>query len=132
MPHCGASAGLPPAVFSGDTGQPWLSAGRKLDKLEDFCVVANEVASKCSNCEFCIAVDDILIAADTWTVTLGGKEILLGPVGSAIFNMLVLNAGQVVSRDRLRRVGFDLIDPSDLDAHVHTLRVKLGVENRKR
>ena len=113
-------------------GQPWLSAGRKLDKLEDFCVVANEVASKSSNCEFCIAVDDILIAADTWTVTLGGKEILLGPVGSAIFNMLVLNAGQVVSRDRLRRVGSDLIDPSDLDAHVHTLRVKLGVENRKR
>jgi DNA-binding winged helix-turn-helix (wHTH) protein len=113
-------------------GQPWLSAGRKLEKLEDFCAVANEVASQFKNCEGYITVDDILIAADTWTITLEKKEILLGPVGSAIFYALVLNAGRVVSRDRLRRAGSDLIDPSDLDAHIHTLRMKLGVENRKR
>lgn len=113
-------------------GQPWLSAGRKLVRLEDFCDAADEVASQSKNCEGCTAIDDMLIAAESWTITLGKKEISLGPVGSAIFNMLVLNAGQVVSRDRLRRVGSDLIDPSDLDAHVHTLRVKLGVENRKR
>lgn len=113
-------------------GEPWLSAGRKLCKLEDFCAVANEVAFRSKNCECCTAVDDILIAADTWAITLGKKEISLGPVGSAIFNMLAQNAGQVVSRDRLRRATPDLIDPSNLDAHIYTLRIKLGVENRKR
>jgi DNA-binding response OmpR family regulator len=77
-------------------------------------------------------VDDILMAADTWEITLGKKEISLGPVGSAIFNMLAQNAGQVVSRDRLRRATPDLIDPSNLDAHIYTLRTKLGVEDRKR
>jgi DNA-binding response OmpR family regulator len=46
--------------------------------------------------------------------------------------MLVLNAGKAVSRDRLRRSVSDLVDPSNLDAHIHTLRGKLGVENRKR
>jgi DNA-binding winged helix-turn-helix (wHTH) protein len=113
-------------------GQPWLSAGRKLGRLEDFCAVANEVAAPSKNCGGWTAVDDILIAGDTWTMTLGQKEISLGPVGSAIFNMLAQNAGQVVSRDRLRRATPDLIDPSNLDAHIWTLRSRLGTENRKR
>ncbi len=113
-------------------GEPWLSAGRKLNKLEDFCAVATEVAFRSRNCGCCTAVDDILMAPDTWAITLGKKEISLGPVGSAIFNMLALNAGQVVSRDRLRRATPDLIDPSNLDAHIYTLRVKLGVEGGKR
>ena len=113
-------------------GQPWLSAGRKLVKLEDFCDAADEVASQSKNCEGCTAIDDILIAAESWTITLGKKEISLGPVGSAIFNMLVLNAGQVVSRDRLRRAVSDPIDPSTLEGHIYTLRAKLGVEDRTR
>ena len=46
--------------------------------------------------------------------------------------MLVLNAGHVVSRDRLRLAFPRLIDPSEIDAHIGKLRVKLGVENRKR
>jgi DNA-binding response OmpR family regulator len=113
-------------------GQPWLSVGRKLRKLEDFCAVASEVVSQSKNCEGCTTIDDILIAADNGTLTLGKKEISLGPVGSAIFNMLAQNAGQAVSRDRLRRSVSDPIDPSNLDAHIYTLRFKLGVENRKR
>jgi DNA invertase Pin-like site-specific DNA recombinase/DNA-binding winged helix-turn-helix (wHTH) protein len=113
-------------------GEPWLSAGRRLLTLADFCAVANEVAALDKNCGGWTAVDDILIAADTWTMTLGQKEISLGPVGSAIFNMLAQNAGQVVSRDRLRRATPALIDPSTLDAHIWTLRSRLGAENRKR
>lgn len=65
-------------------------------------------------------------------ITVDKKEISLGPVGSAIFGMLVLNAGRAVSRDRLRRSVSDLMDPSNLDAHIYTLRTKLGVENRTR
>jgi len=113
-------------------GQPWLSAGRKLVRLEDFCAIANEVAAPSKNNAGCTAVDDILIAADTWTMTLGQKEISLGPVGSAILKMLAQNAGQVVTRERLRRATPDLIDPSNLDAHIWTLRSRLGAENRKR
>jgi len=113
--------------------QLWLSAGRKLGKLDDFCDVAKEVASQSEKSERYTAVDDILIATDSWMIMLGKKEIALGPVGSAIFRMLVLNAGQVVSRDRLRRSTSEtLLDPTNLNAHMHTLRVKLGVEARER
>jgi len=113
-------------------GQPWLSAGRKLLTLADFCTVANEVVAQDKNCGDYTAMDDILIAEDTWTMTLGQKEISLGPVGSAIFSMLAQNAGQVVSRDRLRRAAPYVIDPSTLDGHIWTLRSRLGAENRKR
>ena len=113
-------------------GQPWLSASRKLRALDDFCNVVNEVVSESKNCEGCTVVDDILIAPDTWTITLGEKEISLGPVSSAVFNALVSNAGHVVSRDQLRRSVSDVMDPSNLDAHIYTLRAKLGIENRKR
>jgi DNA-binding winged helix-turn-helix (wHTH) protein len=113
--------------------QRWLSAGRKLGKLDDFCDIAKQVAAQPENSGLYIAVDDILISASTWMIILGKKAIALGPVGSAIFNLLVLNAGQVVSRDRLRRaVPEKLLDPTNLNAHMHTLRVKLGVEAQNR
>lgn len=109
-----------------------LAAGRKLAQLDDLYAVLNEVASENKNCESYTAVDDILIAPDTWTITLGAKELSLGPVGSAIFKLLVLNAGQPVSRERLRRSVSDLIDPSNLDGHIYTLRLKLGMKHRMR
>lgn len=113
-------------------GQPWLSSGRKLNRLEDFCGVANELALQTGNSEACTVVDDILMTPGTWTITVGSKEISLGPIGSAILGMLVQNAGRTLSRDRLRHATPNLIDPSNLDAHIFTLREKLGVENRKR
>jgi DNA-binding response OmpR family regulator len=101
--------------------------------LDDFCDIVKEVASQSENRELYIAVDDILIGVDTWTIILEKKEIALGPVGSRILNMLALNAGKVISRDRLRRsVSETLLDPHNLNSHMHTLRVKLGVEPRKR
>jgi DNA invertase Pin-like site-specific DNA recombinase len=112
-------------------GQPWLSSGRKLNKLEDLCGVANELVGN-EVCEACIVVDDILISPYTWTITVGKQEVSLGPRGSAILSLLVQNAGQPVSRDRLRHATHDLIDPSNLDAYIFTLREKLGEENRKR
>jgi DNA-binding response OmpR family regulator len=60
---------------------------------------------------------------------LGKKEITLGPVGWTIFNMLALNAGQVVSRSRLSE---KLLDPASLSVYIHSLRVELGVQARKR
>jgi DNA invertase Pin-like site-specific DNA recombinase len=112
--------------------QPWLAAGRMLGKLDDFCDVAKEVAAQPENNERYTVVDDILIAHDTLMIILGKKEIVLGPVGSAIFNLLALNAGQVVSRDRLRRsVPATPLDPTNLNAHMHKLRVKLGAARER-
>lgn len=112
-------------------GQHWLSSGRKLTKLEDLCGVASEVA-RAEVCEACIVVDDIQIFPCTWTVTVGNQEVSLGQAGSAILSVLVRNAGQPVSRDRLRHATRDPIDLTNIDKYVWTVRYKLGVENRKR
>ena len=113
--------------------QDWLSSGRKLAKLDDFCEVVKDVAFECENCERFTAVDDILISSDTCTITLGGQEMTLGPFGSAILNMLVLNAGQVVPRYRLlRSMPGKVLEASHLNARIHRLRVRLGVQARKR
>jgi DNA-binding response OmpR family regulator len=101
--------------------------------LDDFCDIVREVESQSEDKELYVAVDDILIGVDTWTIILGKKEIALGPVGSGILNTLALNSGRVISRDRLRRsVSETLLDPHNLNSHIHTLRVKLGEEAQKR
>ena len=109
-----------------------LSAERKLEKLDEFCDRAREVASQNVNTSLNVTVDDIQIATDTWTIMLGREEITLGPVGSAIFNLLVLNPGQVISRDRLQRsVSLKFLDSTNLNAHMSTLRAKLGDARRR-
>jgi DNA-binding response OmpR family regulator len=75
------------------------------------------------------AIDDILIASDTCTITLGTKEMTLGPALWTIFNMLLLNAGHVVSKDQLSE---QLRVPANLSSYIHNLRVKLGVQAQKR
>ena len=101
--------------------------------MDDFCDVVKDVAFECENCERYTAVDDILISSDTCTITLGGQEITLGPFGSAILNMLVLNAGQVVSRySLLRSMPGKVLEASHLNARIHRLRVRLGVQARER
>src|SRR5258706_4552270 len=113
--------------------KPWLSAGRKLDKLDDFCDVIKEVAAQPEKSDHYTSVDDILIASDTWTIIFGKESITLGPVGSALFNMLALNAGQVVSRDRLQRsLAGKVLDTLNLNAHIYYLRAQLGADGRKR
>lgn len=113
--------------------QPWLAGGRKLRELDDFCDIAKKVACPCENGQRNYVVDDILIGVDTWIITLGGKEITLGPIGSTIFSILALNAGQVVSRELLLQSALKkFLDTTNLTSHIHRLRVKLGPEGRKR
>jgi DNA-binding response OmpR family regulator len=69
---------------------------------------------------------------DNSIITLGKREITLGPVGSAIFNMLALNAGQVISREQLRSAFNGLLDSTNLTSHINKLRVKLGRDDRQR
>ena len=113
--------------------QPWLSAGRRLGELDDLCDIAKEVASQCEGGERNYVVDDIVLGADTWIITLDKKEITLGPIGSTIFSILALNAGQVVSRERLLQSALKkFLDTTNLTSHIHRLRAKLGAEGRKR
>jgi DNA invertase Pin-like site-specific DNA recombinase/DNA-binding winged helix-turn-helix (wHTH) protein len=113
-------------------GTSWLSRGRILAKLEEFCDAVKEVGSQVEGREQCVAVDDIRIGIDNSIITLGKKDITLGPVGSAIFNMLALNAGQVIPRQQLRSAFERHIDPTNLTSHINKLRTKLGVEARER
>jgi DNA invertase Pin-like site-specific DNA recombinase len=108
--------------------QIWLSAGRKLGKLEDFCDVAKEITSQPTNIDRYTSVDDIRIAADSWTITIGTKEITLGFSLRTILNMLVLNPGVAVSQDRLSE---HLRDPMSLGVYMHNLRLKMGEARRR-
>lgn len=102
------------------------SAECKLRKLDEFCDKALEITSH-SALTLNVTVDDIQMATDTWTIVLGTKEITLGPVGSAIFKLLLLNSGDVISRNRLQRsVPGKFLDSTNLNAHISRLRVKLG------
>jgi DNA invertase Pin-like site-specific DNA recombinase len=113
--------------------QPWLSAGRRLGGLDDFCDIAKEVASQCEIGERNYVVDDIVLGVDTWIITLDKKEITLGPIGSTIFSILARNSGQVVSRERLLQSALEkFLDTTNLTSHIHRLRIKLGAEGRKR
>jgi DNA-binding response OmpR family regulator len=66
-------------------------------------------------------------------ISYQGREILLGPVGLAIFKMLISNAGRPVARAQLQRAfSKELLDRRNLTCHISGLRRKLGPEVRKR
>jgi DNA-binding winged helix-turn-helix (wHTH) protein len=128
---------LPP--FQGSAKQkivradtPWVRSGKKLENLEDLCNIANEIAI-CSNTRHaCIAVGDILIREDTWTFSIGSREISFGPFTAALFRVLLMNANRVVSKKQLMKCvpkGFDL---SDISKRIFILRKKLGKDNECR
>jgi DNA invertase Pin-like site-specific DNA recombinase/DNA-binding winged helix-turn-helix (wHTH) protein len=104
-----------------------LSAECKLRELDEFCDKALAVAGTSDLALINFTIDDFQIASDTWMILRGSKEISLGPVGSAIFNLLILNSGKVISRDQLQR-SFPgrLLDALNLNSHINRLRFKLG------
>jgi len=66
--------------------------GRNVTKVMVFRIRCLS-AEQSENCDRYTAVDDLLIAADTWTIMLGEKEISLGPVVWTLFSMLVRKRG---------------------------------------
>jgi DNA invertase Pin-like site-specific DNA recombinase/DNA-binding winged helix-turn-helix (wHTH) protein len=106
----------------------WLKVGTKLHNLSQFCEAAMGVATgKEAETAGNIRVGDVVISTRSCTVTMGGKDIMLPSIESAIFNLLVLSAGKVVSRKQLRQafVGKQLLS-SNVNAHICNLRAKLG------
>jgi len=128
---------LPP--FEGSTRQkivrrdtPWVRSGTKLVTLRDFCTIANEIATKSNTRRACIAVGDVLVREDTWTFSIGPREISFGPVTAALFRVLLMNANLVVSNEELARSVPGDVDSSDLSKHIYILRKKLGREQECR
>ncbi len=112
--------------------QPWLSGARRLERLDDLCTTATEMASQFEIHDCYIKVDDIRIGIDNTIITLRKTEITLGPIGSAIFNMLAFNSGQVITRARLQSVFPATPDTTNLTSHISKLRIKLGADGRNR
>jgi DNA invertase Pin-like site-specific DNA recombinase len=128
---------LPP--FEGSVKQkivradtPWVRSGRKLESLEDLCSIANEIATNSNTCQTCIPVGDVLIREDSWTFSVGPREISFGPVTAALFRTLLMNADCIVSKEKLLSVVPDNFDSSGLSKHIYVLRNKLGRENEWR
>jgi DNA-binding winged helix-turn-helix (wHTH) protein len=117
-------------IVRGDT--PWVRSGKKLENLQDLCSVANEVATRSNTRQACIAIGDVLIREDTWTFSIGPREISLGPVTAALFRTLLMNANNIVSTEKLMRSVPEGFDWSDLCKRIHVLRMKLGNENEWR
>jgi len=113
-------------ILRGDT--PWVRSGKKLENLEDLCTVANEIATISNTRRPCVAVGDVLIREDTWTFTVGPREISFGPVTATLFRMLLMNANRIVSNERLLRAVPQDFDLSDVSRRIYILRDKLGPE----
>ena len=108
--------------------QPWLSMGRKLEKLDAFCDAVHKANPDTNRGDRWIDVGDIRLGTDNSVVTLANKEVTLGAIGAAIFKMLALNAGRVISQEQLSSVSKRPLDYESISAHVNKLRVKLGSE----
>jgi DNA-binding winged helix-turn-helix (wHTH) protein len=108
---------------------PWVRSGERLEKLEDLCSAANEIATNSNTRRPCAAVGDVLFREDTWTFSIGPREISLGPVTAAVFRVLLLNANRIVSNQQLMKSVPEDFDASDLSKRIYILREKLGSEN---
>jgi DNA invertase Pin-like site-specific DNA recombinase/DNA-binding winged helix-turn-helix (wHTH) protein len=102
----------------------WNTYGKTTQKLGQI--------SRVVTCRTCIPVGDVLIREDTWTFSVGPREISFGPVTAALFRTLLMNADCIVSKEKLLSAVPDDFDSSGLSKHIYVLRNKLGRENEWR
>jgi DNA-binding winged helix-turn-helix (wHTH) protein len=107
---------------------PWLKIGTKLQSLSQFYEAATKVATgEEAKGAGNICVGDVVVSRRSCTITMDGKDIILPPIDSAIFNLLVLNAGKIVSRKELSNaVDGKKLPSGNLNAHICNLRARLG------
>jgi DNA invertase Pin-like site-specific DNA recombinase/DNA-binding winged helix-turn-helix (wHTH) protein len=107
---------------------PWLKIGTKLQSLSQFYEAATKVATgEEAKGAGNICAGDVVVSRRSCTITMDGKDIILPPIDSAIFNLLVLNAGKIVSRKELSNaVDGKKLPSGNLNAHICNLRARLG------
>ena len=101
----------------------WRDISRKLNNLADLCDLVRATGT---SQPFCMKrVGDVIVSQHTSTVTVAGKEVRLGAFTSALFNRLVMNANNVVSRKELAQLlpGKGI---NNLNNHICVLRKRLG------
>jgi DNA invertase Pin-like site-specific DNA recombinase len=109
----------------------WLRFSKKLSDLSEFCDVAIEIAGSASEKSIKMRrFGDTVISEHTRTISIAKKDVSLGPIEHAIFSLLVLNSGKVVSREKLCHALPDKEIPY-LTANLCWLRRKLGKFGRR-
>lgn len=113
-------------------GHKWLGTGKKLEELSQLCEVAKAVVTEWQERDDTTTVGDVVITARTSTITIAKKEIMLPPIQSEIFKLLVRSAGSAVARAQLLHPFTGKEFPSaHLNAHICELRRRLGVLGKR-
>jgi DNA invertase Pin-like site-specific DNA recombinase/DNA-binding winged helix-turn-helix (wHTH) protein len=83
-------------------GHPFLTAGKRLESLEDFCDTSREVITNWKPHDEISIVGDVVLNRRHSVVFIKRKRLQLPDVECAIFKVLVHNAGTAVTRETLR------------------------------
>jgi len=82
-------------------GQPFLTAGKRLQSISEFCDVAREVIRTWKPQDEVSVVGDVVISRRDSTVTIRRKNFWLPQREATVFKVLVHNVGKVVLRETL-------------------------------
>jgi DNA invertase Pin-like site-specific DNA recombinase/DNA-binding winged helix-turn-helix (wHTH) protein len=115
---------------------PFLLLARRLDCLYQFVTVVKQMMAHWIPEKEVTARGDVLFTARTSSVSLAGEEVYLSNIQHKMFRLLVENAGNPVSREKLAKVGaHGVTHPSKrtkdplrafVRSHIAELRRKLG------
>jgi DNA invertase Pin-like site-specific DNA recombinase len=110
---------------------PLLKEGIRLKSLSDFYDVAKQVSTSWEPSKHLIVAGDATLHRRESTLTLHGKRFKLSPIEAAIFEVLLRNAGAVVSPAQMSSSPGE---PKEwfARAHISALRKKLGRKLRNR
>jgi DNA-binding winged helix-turn-helix (wHTH) protein len=96
---------------------------RKIE-LDQFYDVVNEIP-KWQEKDQSTTVGDVVFTTKSSTIKIGHKDVILSQSQAAMFKLLVLHAGETVSREKLCHPACG-IDVRYLTAHMHYFRKRLG------
>jgi DNA-binding winged helix-turn-helix (wHTH) protein len=85
-------------------GHPFLTAGKRLQSLSEFCDVAREIITNWRPQDEISVVGDVILNRRNSTVIVKRKSFQLPDVEAAILKKLVHNAGSVVAAETLCKV----------------------------
>lgn len=112
-------------------GHPLLAAGNRLESLSDFYRLVKQVSTTWEPSKNLIMVGDVILDRRSSVLTLPGKRLKLSRIEAAIFEVLLRNAGAVVSPAQMASCPER---PKEwyARAHISALRRKLGRKLRNR
>ena len=112
-------------------GHPLLTAGKRLDSLDEFYAAAKEVSERWRPQDDFIVVGDAMLKQRASLLIVSNRKLKLSRIEATIFKLLLENAGRPVSPVRMSSCPGG---PKEwfARAHISALRKKLGRKFRKR